>query len=204
MKKYLIIIIASLIGSFNAVSAETADALLKKAADAISAADGISASFTLISGGKKVTGTLKSDGNKFALLTSTSSTWYDGKTMWTYNASGNETTLMYPTSTELSEANPLYIVKTYSGSFTAQYAKTQEKGFSTVVLTPKSKRAGFQSVHVSIPDGSNYPAKIVVVPLSGQKITISISQIKTGQKFQPATFTYPKSKYPNAEIVDLR
>lgn len=185
-------------------AAETADGMLKKAAGAINGSTGLTASFTLDYGSQKVTGTMKASGKKFALQTSSTSTWYDGKNMWTYNAKNAETTLMTPTPQEVAEANPLSIVNSYSANFTAAFAKTQPKGSKTIVLTPKSKQSGYRSVHVTIPDGSVFPSKLVVIPSSGQKVTVSISQVKTGQKLPDATFVYPKAKYPKVEIVDLR
>lgn len=185
-------------------SAESADAVLKRAAASINGADGIAASFTIDYGSQKLSGTLKSAGKMFALQTSASSTWYDGKSMWTYNPKTNETTLMTPTPAEVAEANPLSIVNSYASSFTAAFAKTQKKGSKTIVLTPKSKHYGYKSVHVTIADGASVPSVIVVVPASGQKMTVSISQVKMHQKFQASTFTYPKSKFPKAEIVDMR
>ena len=178
--------------------------MLKKAAAGINGAEGLTASFTLDYGTQKVSGTLKASGKKFALQTSSTSTWYDGKRMWTFNARNNETTLMTPTPQEVAEANPLSIVNSYSASFTAAFAKSQTKGSKTIVLTPKSKQLGYKSVHVTIPDGSTFPSKLVVVPTSGQKVTVSITQVKKGQKLPESTFVYPKSNYPKAEIVDLR
>ncbi len=185
-------------------AAETADAVLKKAAAAINGSTGLTAAFTLDYGSQKVSGTIKAAGKKFALQTSSTSTWYDGKSMWTYNAKNAETTLMTPTAQEVAEANPLSIVNTYSSNFTASFAKSQTKGSKTIVLTPKSKQSGYRSVHVTIPEGSSFPSKLVVIPSSGQKVTVSISQVKSGQKLPDATFVYPKAKYPKVEIVDLR
>lgn len=205
MKHIRFIILTLLaIGASFTTSAQTADALLKKAAEAVNGTGGLTATFTLDYGKQKISGTLKASGKKFALLTQSSSTWYDGKSMWTYNAGSNETTLMTPTAQEVAEANPLSIVNTYAASFTAAFGKMQSKGSKTIVLTPKSKKTGYKSVHLTIPDGSSFPTKIVVIPASGQKVTVSISQVKTGQKLADGTFTYPKSKYPKAEIVDLR
>lgn len=188
----------------SSVAAETADGMLKKAAAGINGTSGLSASFTLDYGSQKVTGTMKAAGKKFALQTSSISTWYDGKSMWTYNAKNAETTIMTPTAQEVAEANPLSIVNSYSANFTAAYAKTQTKGTKTIVLTPKSKQSGYKSVHVTIPDGSSFPSKLVVIPTSGQKVTVFISQVKSGLKLPDATFVYPKTKYPKVEIVDLR
>ena len=201
--RYILMGMMAVIVAFSA-SAQTADGMLKKAAAAINGAGGLTASFTLDYGQQKMTGTLKASGRKFALQTSSTSTWYDGKSMWTYNPNTKETTLMTPTPQEVGEANPLAIVNSYSSAFTASFAKSQTKGSKTVVLTPKSKQSGYKSVHVTIPDGTSFPSKLVVIPGSGQKVTVSVSQVKTGQKLPESSFVYPKSKYPKVEIVDLR
>lgn len=202
--RYILSLIIILGMSFPVSSAETADGMLKKAAALINGSTGLSASFTLDYGSQKVTGTMKAAGKKFTLQTSSTSTWYDGKTMWTYNAKNAETTLMTPTPQEVAEANPLSLVNTYSANFTAAFAKSHAKGSKTIILTPKTKKLGYQSVHVTIPDGSAFPSKLVVIPTSGQKMSVSITQVKTGQKLPDATFVYPKTKYPKVEIVDLR
>lgn len=184
--------------------AETADQILKKASAAINNANGLSASFNIDYGTQRLTGTLKTSGKMFVLQTSSSSTWYDGKNMWTFNAKNNETTLINPTAQEVAEANPLLLVNSYSMQFVASFAKNQTKGNKTILLTAKSKSIGYKSVLVTIPDGSNYPSMLVVVPSSGQTVKINISNVRTSQKFSNSTFVYPKSKYPKAEIVDLR
>ena len=135
------VLLAVMAVSFSA-AAETADGMLRKAASAINGAGGLSASFVLDYGQQKLSGTLKASGKKFTVQTPSTSTWYDGKNMWTYNSRNNETTLMTPTPQEVSEANPLSIVNSYSSQFTAAYAKTHSKGSKTIVVTPKSKKIG--------------------------------------------------------------
>lgn len=206
MEKYLkyAFLIAAIILSAVSMSAQSADAILKKASSIINSSGGMTASFTMDYGSQKLTGTLKSAGKKFVLLTSASSTWYDGKDMWTYNPKSNETTLITPTASELAEANPLSLVNTYQASFTAALAKTQEKGCKTVVLTPKTKKTGYKSVHVTISASTSLPTKIVVIPMSGSKMSVTVSQVKLNQQLPQSTFVYPKTKYSKAEVVDLR
>ena len=202
--KYMMTLFAVLGIVLTGQASETADGMLRKAAAAVNGAGGISASFTLDYGQQKLSGTLKASGKKFTVQTSSSSTWYDGKSMWTYNQRNNETTLMTPPPPALAEANPLTNLNSYSSQFTAAFGKGQSKGSRTIVLTPKSKHSGYKSVHVTIPDGSSFPTKLVVIPSSGQKVTVMISQVKTGLKLADSSFSYPKSKFPKAEIVDLR
>lgn len=200
----LLFLLTLMLSTASLSGAETADQILKKASAAINNANGLSASFNIDYGTQRLTGSLKTSGKMFVLQTSSSSTWFDGKNMWTFNAKNNETTLINPTAQEVAEANPLLLVNSYSAQFTASFAKNQTKGCKTILLTPKSKSIGYKSVLVTIPDGSNYPSKLVVVPTSGQTVKISISNVRTSQKYSNSTFVYPKSKYPKAEIVDLR
>lgn len=206
MKRIASLLLLALVATLTAgiCAAETADAVLKKAAAKISGGEGISANFTLVSGGLKVTGTIKGSGKKFAVESSASSTWYDGKSMWTYNSRSGETTVMTPSAQELAEANPLALVHSYGNLFTAAFAKTQKPGNKVIVLSPKSKKNGYKSVHVTISEANGLPAHLVIIPQSGQKIEVSISKATTGRTFSSSAFTYPKAKYPNAEIVDLR
>lgn len=204
LSKYVLFFLAAFCFCAFASAAESADAVLNRVAKAVKAAVGVNASFSLSSGSQNLSGTLKSSGSKFSLVTSSTSVWYDGKTMWTYNSKTNETTVTLPTPAELAEVNPLYIVNAYSKNFTAAYAKSQTKGSKTILLTPKSKKLGYKSVHVTIPDKSSFPSQLVVIPSSEQKITVKIEKITTGAKFPSSTFEYTKSKYPKAEIVDLR
>lgn len=207
MKSYLgtlLLLIAAVFSCNSLFAAESAEQVLKKTAAKVKNAGGISASFSMNSGGQIISGTLKSSGNRFAIETGSHSTWYDGKTMWTYSKKSAETTVTTPTPGEVAEANPVALVNSYSGSFTAQYAKSQPKGSKTIVLTPKTKSMGLKSVHVTISDASGLPTQIVMVPSSGTRITVSVTGVKTGQSFAQNVFTYPKSKYPKAEIIDLR
>lgn len=188
----------------TSMGAKTAGEMMDIATSKIKTAGGLSAKFSMTSGQHASKGSIVAEGKKFCIRSSVASTWYDGKTMWTYNGNTNETTVITPTASELAETNPLALIDSYRNSFTAAFAKSHPKGGHTIVLTPKSKKLGYKSVHVTISDSTGLPASVVVIPMSGTRISISISDIKTKQTFNSATFTYPKSKFPKAEIVDMR
>lgn len=201
----LFLLILSCIGSYGNVSAaETADDVMKKAAAKINASSGLSASFKLVSGSNEVSGSLKASGKKFTVRTSSASTWFDGKSMWTFNSNSGETVLTNPTPSEVAEANPLSLVNSYSSSFTAAFSKTAKKGYKTIVLSPKSKKIGYKSVHVSISDASSLPSSVVVIPSSGTKLTLTISNVKLNVAIPASEFIYPKKDFPKVEVIDLR
>ncbi len=183
---------------------QTAAQFVNSCSAKIKQAGGISAVFSMEADGQAINGTMKSSGSKFVLDTPTVATWYNGKDMWTYNSRSGETTLLTPTPAELSEANPLLLITSKLGAFTASYAKTHPAGMKIVVLVPKTKGTGMKSVHVTVNPKTMLPVKLIAVPTSGRKITISLSSVKTGQKHADAVFNYPKAKYPKVKIVDLR
>ncbi|MDE6084388.1 MAG: outer-membrane lipoprotein carrier protein LolA [Muribaculaceae bacterium] len=185
-------------------SSLSARQIIDKTAATIGRASGMNVSFTLSSGGRAVKGALKAHGSKFALTTTSVSSWYNGRSMWTYNAGSKETTVITPTVSELAETNPLLLVSSGTKEFTAAFSKIKTKGFYNIVLSPKTKKSGMKSIHVTVNASTFLPSKIVAVPLSGGTITVDINSIKTGISLPASTFEYPRDACRNATIVDLR
>lgn len=201
------LLIAAVIMMATAVrvtAAETPGQVMKRASALIERASGVEAGFTMTSGGKTLKGTLKSSAAGFVLSTPGYSSWYDGKNLWTYNATSRETTLTIPTGEELREANPMMMVSGYEGIFTPAFAKKQTAGTRTLVLMPKSKKTGLKNVVVVLDSKTYRPKRITVTPSSGSATTVTLTSLRTDVKFPKSTFTYPKSKYPKVEIIDLR
>lgn len=196
-----VLLLATAVG---ASAAETPGQVMKRASALIERASGIEAGFTMTSGGKTLKGTLKSSAAGFVLSTPGYSSWYDGKNLWTYNASSRETTLTVPTGEELREANPMMMVSGYEGVFTPAFAKKQSAGTRTLVLVPKSRKTGLKNVVVVLDSKTYRPKRITVTPSSGTASSVTITSLKTDVKFPKSTFTYPKTKYPKVEIIDLR
>lgn len=164
---------------------------------------GVETAFSLHSGGSKIVGTIKWQGNKFCVITPEISNWYDGKNLWTYSKSTSETTLSSPSAKELAEINPMLFLRA-AERFNVKFAKNQNAGSKTLLLIPKSKKEGIVSVLVSINSRNNLPHNIVVNSKSGSKITLDIHSVKTGNKYSSGVFTYPKKNYPKAKVIDLR
>ena len=82
-----------------AANAMNATQIMDKAANGFKSAGGLSATYTLIGRNiAKQSGSIKVQGNKFAIQHPMLSTWYDGKTLWNYNADSNEVTISNPTA----------------------------------------------------------------------------------------------------------
>lgn len=186
------------------LSAQTASGIMDKAAAAARAAKGITGSFTVSSSGGSFNGTLKASGNKFVFTTPSVSTWYNGKYMWTYNASSHETTLVSPTQGEIQESNPLNYLKSYNSQFIPSFSKTKVTGKYVIVLSPKSKRNAVKNVVVTLNSKSLRPEKFVVAQPSGVSTTISVKSLNYTGVVKVSEFEYPKSRYKGVQIVDLR
>lgn len=201
---FSLLALLSIIFLFPASAAPTAQQVLAKTAAVMNKSGSLVCSFSVNTGGNTITGTLKNSGKRFAVVTSSASSWYNGKNLWTYNPSSGETTLVTPTQAELAEVNPLLYVNSYSSNFTASLSKTAKAGSYDVVLTPKKRNSGIKSVIISINASDWHPTRVVVRPTSGKAVTLTVKNLRLGAKISPSEFEYPKKKYPKAEVIDLR
>lgn len=186
----------------RATAGETAAQFLNRAAATVNRAGGIKVDFSIKSGGKTYSGTLQTQGKMFHVSAPRSSTWYNGREMWTYSAASGETTLVTPSADEIRESNPLSYIHT-GGNYNAAFAKSSPAGTKTLILTPKKKNSGIKQVKLTVKTSTMLPTAIVVTPSSGQAVTLTVKSVKTKQRFPSSTFVYPKSKY-KAKIIDLR
>lgn len=187
--------------------------ILDKAATAYENTNGISASFTLNtrSEAQKMSesfeGTIQMKGDKFTLITPDMSTWFDGKTQWTYVERNDEVNVSTPTGDELQFTNPAMLLRVYKKGFTPAYigesTAANGKAAYDIKLTPK-KKGDILSVELQIEKFSGFPAKIKVEAKNGITNTIHISNLKTGVNQSDDFFVFKESEYPDAEVIDLR
>lgn len=187
---------------FQANASKTED-VFAKAKDKIASAKTLTASFTLTVNGTSTSGKIYSKGNRFALITDKTSNWYNGKDLYTYDASAAETYLFNPSKDELRETNPLLYLKSASDYRIAD-SKNSKTGVETVILLPKTKDSGVKSVTIVIDSKTYLPKNIKVVTSNGITLSVALSNIKLNAELADSTFDYPKQKYPGVKITDLR
>lgn len=189
-------------GSASAASL-TPKQVAQKAASVINTSKGLSAEFTMTTGGKTSKGTIKSTGVKFAVSMPQVSTWYNGRALYTYNPRTSETTIITPTSQELAESNPLLYIKSGGEGFTYKFSTVKRQGKYIIDLLPKNNRSGIKKMTFTV-NSSNFHVEKIAVETSSGSTMVTITSFKTGLTLPASAFEYPKSKYPKAEIVDLR
>lgn len=188
--------------AFPAAAALTAEQVAQKAAALISDPKGVSATFTLAGNGRSTNGTVKTSGSKFAVLMPQVSSWYNGKALYTYNPRINETTVLTPTATELMESNPLLYVKGGTG-YRYSFSPVKRTGKYVIDVVPVKKGSGIKKLTITVNSSSFAPEKITVDTGSGTSV-ITVTSFKGGVSVPASEFEYPKTRYPKAEIVDLR
>lgn len=202
MKRLLFIIIATL-GAIGLSAAETASDVLSKSIDKIKTAGSFTATCVLHSGGSAENGQLTMSGKSFRIEAKKFGVWYDGKTQWTYSAASNEVNVTEPDTEELAQINPLSVIDYFRQNYTATFG-TQKNGVKTVILQAKKKGADIKRADIQINSSTMMPIGVDLILSNGQKIAVTISNLKTGKALPSSTFRYDKKYHPGAEIVDLR
>lgn len=184
-------------------SATTADTILKSAADRYQRLKTISASYSATSGSEKMNGTIVTSGDKFHISSPQLSTWYDGRTQWTYSPSSNEVNITEPTAEELQQVNPFAIISAFRRAYKGTLLKSPA-GTHTVQLLPLDKKASIRKAVVTFDAKTLYPTLIRLTTDNNAILSIKVTNVVTGKKYPLSTFVFDKKKYPGAEIIDLR
>ena len=206
MKKLFIIISILLISvSASAQSNSKAKAVLDKTSAVIRNAGDIKADFSANATSGSMSGTVYIHKNMLHLASSDVKCWFDGKTLWTYRKSTNEVNITTPTAAEKQSINPYHFINIYKKGYTYTMRETtlRGKGAYEVTLSATSPANKLRKMVITI-DKANYQPLAVNMQRAKSSTTIYITSCKTKQKFNANTFSFKRSDYPTAEIIDLR
>lgn len=214
MKKlnlYLLSLLFLALPTYGQTDKQAKDVLDKTSA-AFTQAKGVKATFSIsnrdkngaIAGHGK--GTISIKGECFFLDTEGILTWFDGRTQWSYLVSSEEVNVSNPTTEEIQSINPYALLKMYQQGYSYKYNGIKTKGGKQgyeVVLTPLSKQQDIRSITLFV--SKNYqPLSILVEQKDKAKSEINIISYLINQTLPDNAFRFDKSKYPEAEVIDLR
>lgn len=174
--------------------------ILDRTASALQQAGGIRATFE-----GSNNGTLLMKGEKFFLDCAGISSWFDGKTQWSYVSDNEEVTISIPTPEELQGINPYALIQSYKNGYNYQYkGKHTQNGIigHEVKLIPEHEQS-LKSITLFVTE-KYLPTYIKVEQDNGMADEIIITSCQTNQKLNDNVFVFDKKKYPNAEIIDMR
>jgi outer membrane lipoprotein-sorting protein len=106
---------------------------------------------------------------------------------------------------EIQSVNPYALLTSYKKGFNYRYVgeKTRQgKRGHEIILTPKTSQ-DIKSITLNVKENSS-PVYIAIQLQNGEKQEFQISSYRTGVNLPDAVFRFDKSKYPGAEIIDLR
>jgi outer membrane lipoprotein-sorting protein len=187
-----------------------ADKLLRQTMQTYNEMGGLEATFSFNlkspSGSTSFDGVIVFKEDKFFLTTPDMLVWFDGVTQWTYLPQNEEVNVSVPTGAELRTINPLLFLRGYDKDFKATYTGESTTAKARIAydlkLTPR-KKGDVKVIEVQIEKSTYLPARIVAVMNKDVRNTIVINDMKSA-KPSDSLFVFPKNKYPEAEIIDLR
>jgi outer membrane lipoprotein-sorting protein len=194
--------------------AQDAKAILDKASESYTRSSGISAEFLIKNtnsrnkaGAYSQTGKALIKGNKFKIESGEGTTWFDGKTQWTYVKNNNEVNVSNPDGEELAAVSPVSILNLYKSGFSlSSKGTTTDKGRSVykIEMKPQKKNTGVNRYLILIDKQTFHISSITIDSKNGNNTTISILKYQSGLSLADKTFIFDKKEYPQAEVVDLR
>ena len=98
--------------------------ILDRAADAFRREGGVKITFSVRAPEGNTNGSIRLKGDKFLLETEGVTTWFDGRTQWSYLASSDEVNVSEPTLEELQSINPYSWLSLYKQDYKLKVAKT--------------------------------------------------------------------------------
>lgn len=152
-----------------------------------------------------IKGIYLNSGNKFSFVTGEMKVYFDGKTQWAYAPSINEVSITSPSAKEISETNPLALIRLYRDKTTiskSEFNKTT--GNFLIHLRPLDTKIDIKSIELIINKATNNPQSILIINKNGVKNSIHFSQFKKGVKTTNNDFIFNPSIYKDIEINDLR
>ena len=198
MKRIGIIMVAALMsmGSF----AQSAKAVLDKAAATITAQSGVKANFKMTTANGSTSGTIAIKGKKFYATTPQAKVWFDGKTQWTYLKNNDEVNVSNPTEAQLQAINPYNFIHLYKRGYT--YTMNTAGNDYVIHLMASSGDRKIKELFISV-NKKNYQPKQVKM-LQGKKwTTFDVNSIKK-ESIPDSQFRFNAKDFPKAEVIDLR
>lgn len=152
-------------------------------------------------------GTIYLKGNKYKLEIASQDVMSDGKTRWTYVKDANEVQIDNQ-KTDENTISPSTIFTMYEKGWLFKFTGEQkEKGmvYQLVELVPvEPKKKNIYKVKLTINKNDKFITSAKMYDKNGSIQTINVEKLTPDVINDDALFTFTASKYPGAEIVDLR
>ncbi len=181
--------------------------ILDRTAEAFRKAGGVKATFTVRSSEGSSTGVICLKGEKFRLEAGGVTTWFDGRTQWSYLPSSDEVNVSEPTAEELQSINPYALLSLYEHGYKLKMGKgdtLKDKSLYEVVMTATDRKQDLLCIILFVNKETFRPSRISMAQRGGDTAVVIINSYETGQNYPDSFFVFDKKAYPTAEVIDLR
>lgn len=206
LNKILYLLVALCMG-LTAAAQENNEArqLLDRVADAFRQAEGVEIAFEVRAPEGTSEGRIRLKGEKFRLDTEGITTWFDGRTQWTYLENSDEVNVSEPTAEELQGINPYAWLSLYKNGYMLKMGEQGDPRLHKVMMTATRQGSELQCLILYVDKQTLRPAKLSLVRKGDREaVVVLVRSYQTGQKYDDALFTFDKRAYPTAEVIDLR
>lgn len=172
-------------------------------------AGGLRIGFSMQASSGQSSGTIELKDEKFVLYAGGVTTWFDGHTQWSYLVSAGEVNISEPTPEELQTLNPYAWLSLYRNGYRAQLLQPVRAGDASryygVQLTAPAAGGSMEALSITLYVQKNtYRPARIVLQQGGEDVEIVVENYEDGLLWSDSHFVFDASKYPDAEVIDLR
>jgi outer membrane lipoprotein-sorting protein len=188
--------------------------ILDKSSAAFSAAGDISAYFTMDikdtpnKQSAAFDGNIELKANQFHIDMPDSEIWYNGTTQWILQKEWNEVNISEPSEQEIQMLNPGIIFMLYKNGSKYKYLSEKNdikmRKIHEIELIPQNKKSDLAKIVVQIHETDWMPVMFHIYFTNKIENIIYINKYQTNLNYSGNRFTFDATKYPDAEIIDLR
>lgn len=206
LNKILCLLVALCMGQAAAAQENNeARQLLDRVADTFRQAGGVEIAFEVRAPEGTSEGHIRLKGEKFRLDTEGITTWFDGRTQWTYLENSDEVNVSEPTAEELQSINPYAWLAVYKDGYTLKMGEQADPRLHKVVMTATRRGSELQCLILYVDKQTLRPTKLSLVRRGDREAAVVlVRSYRTGQTYDDALFAFDKRAYPTAEVIDLR
>lgn len=208
MKKIIICIISLL--CLTPIQAKDGKKILDEAVEKIFKSGDITIGFNATSYNgtseqNSTSGKMCLQGRRYYFETPEMTAWFDGKTQWCYVPENGEVNITEPTERELQVVNPYCFLDIYKKNYKINAKSSTLRGEETyeVHLTAEKTSMDPKEMYIDVRK-SDYQILCIRIRQGNDWTRLAITSFQGKQHFGDATFEFPKDKYPDAELIDLR
>ena len=190
----------------QAVSAQNnADAIIRVLVDQIKSHKNVEMAFSYqIGSDKSLSESLKGhawlQGEAYKTEMADQQTISDGKTIWLYLIDDEE--VMVSNANEGTDNTPLKLLTSLNNSYVATLTNIDAQGVASIELAnPKGQ---YKRVTLKINAKKTELKSVDIYMEDGNKISITVEEMKFDQKLDDNFFTFDTKKHPKVDVIDMR